>query len=233
MSITFYINLPRLFKYIKKNNIAVIWTLHDCWSFTGQCPYFDMANCYKWLDGCHDCAQFREYPSAKIDMTKLMYKLKRKWFTNINNCKIITPSKWLADLVKRSYLKNYDVRVIHNGIDLNIFKPRENNLREKYNIPENKFIILGCSFAWGFRKGQDVFIKLAQDLDEKKFQIVMVGTDNKNLPGNIIQIPITFSQYELAEIYSGSDVLANPTREENYPAEYQSNAMITKILRMH
>ena len=120
-------------------------------------------------------------------------------------------------LSKGFSLKDYSAKINFNGIDLNIFKPRENNLREKYNIPENKFIILGCSFAWGFRKGQDVFIKLAQDLDEKKFQIVMVGTDNKNLPGNIIQIPITFSQYELAEIYSGSDVLANPTREENYP----------------
>ena len=52
-----------------------------------------------------------------------MWKLKKKWFTGIENMTIVTPSQWLADLVKQSYLKDYDVRVINNGIDLDVFKP--------------------------------------------------------------------------------------------------------------
>ena len=118
-----YINLPMLFSYIKKHNVPTVWTLHDCWSFTGQCPYFTMVDCEKWKDGCYDCPQYKEYPSTMYDNTKRMWKLKRKWFTGVENMTIVTPSKWLAELVRKSYLKEYPVKVINNGIDLDIFKP--------------------------------------------------------------------------------------------------------------
>ena len=42
------VNIPLLFNYIKKNDIKVVWTLHDCWAFTGRCPYFLVENCQKW-----------------------------------------------------------------------------------------------------------------------------------------------------------------------------------------
>ena len=118
-----YINLPMLFSYIKKNNIPTVWTLHDCWSFTGQCPHFTMIKCDKWKYGCHDCPQYKRYPSSLYDNTEIMWKLKKKWFTGVKNMTIVTPSQWLADLVKESYLKEYPVQVINNGIDLNVFKP--------------------------------------------------------------------------------------------------------------
>lgn len=120
-----YINLPMLFHYIKKKNIPVVWTLHDCWSFTGQCPYFTMVECNKWRGGCGNCPQYKEYPKSLYDNTKVMWKLKRKWFTGVDNMTIVTPSKWLADLVKQSYLREYPVEVINNGIDLDIFKPTD------------------------------------------------------------------------------------------------------------
>lgn len=102
-----YINLPMLFKYVKKHNIRIVWTLHDCWAFTGQCPYFTIAKCDKWKKGCHDCVQYNsEYPVTRIDKTNKMWKLKKKWFTDINNLDIITPSKWLAGLVKESFYVN-------------------------------------------------------------------------------------------------------------------------------
>ncbi|WP_368255838.1 glycosyltransferase [Blautia wexlerae] len=120
-----YINLPMLFSYIKKHDIPVVWTLHDCWSFTGQCPYFTMVKCDEWKTGCHDCPQYKEYPSSLYDNTKMMWRLKKKWFTGVKNMTIVTPSKWLAGLVKESYLRDYPVQVINNGIDLNVFKPAE------------------------------------------------------------------------------------------------------------
>lgn len=214
-----YINLPLIFKYIKKNNIKVVWTLHDCWSFTGHCPYFDIAKCEKWKVGCFNCPQYREYPKSLFDNSKKMWKLKKKWFTGVKNLTIVTPSEWLAGLVKQSFLKDYPVKVIHNGIDLNIFKPTESNFRERYSIG-NKFIVLGVAFGWGVRKGLDVFIELSKRLDNEKYQIVLVGTDDavdKQLPKNIISIHRTQNQTELAEIYTAADVFANPTREENYP----------------
>lgn len=214
-----YINLPMLFGYIKKNDISVVWTLHDCWSFTGHCPHFDMVGCDKWKTGCHDCPQYREYPKSLFDNSKTMYKLKKKWFTGVENMTLVTPSEWLADLVKQSFLKDYPVKVINNGIDLEIFKPTPSDFRKKYDVG-NKNIILGVAFGWGKRKGLDVFIELANRLYKEEYQIVLVGTDDavdKQLPDNIISIHRTNNQSELAEIYTAADVFVNPTREENYP----------------
>ena len=214
-----YINLSLLFKYIKKHNIKTVWTLHDCWSFTGHCPHFDMIGCNKWKTGCYSCPQYKEYPKSLFDNSKIMYRLKRKWFSGVKNMTIVTPSEWLASLVKESYLKDYPVKVINNGIDLNVFKPTESDFRKKYAL-ENKYIVLGVAFGWGRRKGLDVFIELARRLDKEKYKVVLVGTDDnvdKLLPENIISIHRTQNQTELVKIYSAADVFANPTREENYP----------------
>lgn len=210
-----YIHLPSLFRYIKKNNIRVVWTLHDCWAFTGHCAHFEMARCEKWKTGCFSCPRYREYPKSYIDRSKWLYKHKKEWFTGVKELTIVTPSKWLAGLVKQSFLKNYPVKVINNGIDLSLFKPTESDFRKKYQC-ENKFILLGVAFGWGKQKGLDVFIELARRLDER-YQIVLVGTDenvDEKLPKNIISIHRTQNQKELAEIYTAADLFVNPTREE-------------------
>ena len=213
-----YVNLPLLFKYIKRHNIKIVWTFHDCWAFTGQCPYFTMAKCDKWKDGCCSCRQYKEYPKSLVDRTKTMYGLKKKWFTEVKDMVIVTPSQWLADLVKQSFLKDYDVKVINNGIDLSVFKPTESDFRKNHHL-EGKYIILGVAAPWTKRKGFDVFAELAKRLDDK-FRIVLVGISDeqsRTLPENIIGIKRTSDQKELAEIYSAADVFANPTREDNFP----------------
>jgi glycosyltransferase involved in cell wall biosynthesis len=177
-----------------------------------------MINCDKWKTGCHHCPQYREYPGSYVDRTETMYNLKKRWFNGIHNLTIVTPSQWLASHVKESYLKDYPVKVIHNGIDLSIFKPTKSEFRKNYNI-ENKFIVLGVAFDWGKRKGRDVFIDLAKKLDDR-YKIVLVGTDDKvdrQLPGNIISIHRTNNQHELVKIYSAADVFVNPTLEDNFP----------------
>ncbi len=214
-----YINLSMLFSYIKKHNVPTVWTLHDCWAFTGQCPHFTIVKCDKWKAGCHNCPQYKEYPASLYDNTKKMWQLKKKWFTGVKNMTIVTPSEWLAGLARESYLKQYPIEVINNGIDLNVFKPTHSNFREQYGIPGDKYIVLGVSFAWGCRKGLDCFVEMAEKLGEQ-YQIVLVGTDDeidKNLPHNIISIHRTQNQKELAEVYSAADVFVMPTREENYP----------------
>ena len=214
-----YINLPLLFKYIKKYNIPTVWTLHDCWAFTGQCPHFTLEKCEKWKSGCYHC-QHKQALIPCLDMTKVMWSFKKSAFTGIKDMSIVTPSKWLANLVKESYLKEYPLYVIHNGIDLDIFKPTQNNFRSKYNIGESKNILLGVAFGWGYRKGLDVFIELAKRLNNEQYQIVLVGTDDSvdtQLPNNIISIHRTNNQNELAEIYTSADLFVNPTREDNYP----------------
>lgn len=212
-----YINLPLLFRFIKKQKVPVVWTLHDCWSFTGQCAHFDMVKCSKWKNGCHNCEQIHIYPSSYVDRTKTMWKLKRKWFSGLENITLVTPSQWLANCAQESYLGNYQTQVIYNGIDLSVFKKSHNNIKEKYGIPADKHMLLGVSFGWGKRKGLDVFNELAEKLDSTKYQIVLVGTNeetDKLLHSSIISVHKTNNQAELADIYSAADIFVNPTREE-------------------
>ena len=174
--------------------------------------------CDKWKNGCGSCPQKRKY-SWLFDRSAELYQRKRKAFSGVD-LTIITPSQWLADQVKQSFLKTCPVKVIRNGIDLEIFKPTDGNFRERYHIPTEKYILLGVAHGWSVRKGLDVFVELAQRLDSQKFQIVLVGTDeiiDRQLPENIISIHRTNNQQELAEIYSAADLFVNPTREDNYP----------------
>ena len=227
-----YINLPMLFNYIKKNNKRVVWTLHDCWSFTGQCPYFTAVGCEKWKTGCHDCEQINRYPSCSVDRTDKMWNRKKEWFTGVQNLTIVTPSQWLADLAKQSFLKDYPVKVINNGINLDVFKPTESDFRTKHNL-EDKKIILGVASVWEVRKGLDVFIELSKRLDDR-YKIVLVGTNDevdKKLPEGIISIHRTSNQKELAELYTAADVFFIPTREDNFPTvNMESLACGTPVL---
>ena len=228
-----YINIPKLFRYIKKYNKKVVWTLHDCWAFTGHCPYFDLVNCQKWKGGCFQCEQYKEYPQALIDRSKKMFALKRKGFSNVQDMTIVTPSEWLSSLVRLSFLKDYRVKVVNNGIDLSVFKRLETDFRQKYDCAD-KFIVLGVAFDWGIRKGLDVFAEFEKRLDKNKFKIVLVGTDEKideSLSREIISIHRTQNQTELAQIYSAADLFVNPTREENFPTvNIESLACGTPIL---
>ena len=210
------LHMGMLFRYFKKNKTKLYWTFHDCWAFTAYCPYFDMAECDKWKNGCHSCPQRKQF-SWFFDRSSLLYKQKKELFSGLD-LTIITPSVWLAGLVSQSFLGEYPVKVINNGIDTNLFSPRESDFRKKYAL-EDKFVLLGVAFGWGKRKGLDVFKLLAERLDER-FAIVLVGTNDeidKTLPSNIISIHRTENQTELAEVYSAADLFVNPTREENYP----------------
>lgn len=206
-------NLKMLFNYLKKQKIKVFWTFHDCWAFTGYCPHFDMIGCQQWKTECKKCPQRKGF-SWFFDCSKILHQEKKAVFEG-TDLQIITPSYWLADLVKQSFLKSFPVRVIHNGIDLNVFQNQESDFREKYHL-EDKFVLLGVSFGWDKKKGLDVFIELSKRLDER-FQIVLVGTNesiDKKLPSNILSIHRTHDQKELAKIYSATDLFINPTREE-------------------
>ena len=223
-------HLEMLFRYFTENQTKLVWTFHDCWAFTGYCPHFTMMKCDKWKTSCSNRIQKRDH-SWFFDRSHSMFERKKALFSGLD-LTIVTPSQWLADLVKQSFLKEYTVQVINNGIDLEIFNPTYSTFRKKYGL-ENKKIILGVSFGWEERKGLDVFIDLAKRLDDT-YQIVLVGTDDqvdKQLPPNILSIHRTQNQQELAEIYSAADLFVNPTREENYPTvNMESIACGTPVL---
>ena len=227
------VNLKTLFKFFKKNpEIKLFWTFHDCWAFTAYCPHYTMAKCYKWQSECSHCKLRKEY-SWFFDKSKKLFNRKKELFTGLN-LTIVTPSKWLAEEVKKSFMKDYPVKVINNGIDLSVFKPTESDFREKHGIDKDKFLLSGVAFGWGERKGVDVFIELSKRLDKNKYAIVLVGGNaetDKLLPKDIISIHRTQNQTELAEIYSSCDLFVNPTREEVLGlVNIEANACGTPVL---
>lgn len=213
-----WINYELLFKYLAAEDKKVIWTLHDCWAFTGHCSYFSLLECGRWKTKCADCPGLSEYPKCytKGDVER-NYLRKKQAFTSIKEMSVITPSKWLAGLVKQSYLGKYDVEVINNKIDRNIFKPTPSDFREKYGL-ENKIIVLGVSNVWSEHKGYYDFLRLAEILDDR-FAVVLVGLTEKQiaeLPSRIIGIKRTNDEKELAAIYTASDYYVNASKSETF-----------------
>ncbi len=213
----YYLHLPTLFNFLAVYDKPVVWTLHDCWAFTGHCAHFDYIGCDKWKTGCYQCPQKRKYPASFVlDQSKRNWNEKKELFTSIRDMTIVTPSQWLADLVKESFLQKYPVKVIHNGIDLSVFKPTPSTWKEDHGI--NKPIVMACAAAWGQRKGFKDVLKIADLLPE--YQIVIVGISKNqadSLPEDIIGIQRTENVNELVQIYSAADVFINPTYEDNFP----------------
>lgn len=216
----YYINIEILFEYLKKCNKKIIWTLHDCWTFTGHCAYFDFYGCNKWESGCEGiCACKKDYPTTLLlSRAEKNYQIKKSLFTGINNLTIVTPSQWLASLVKKSFLSEYNVKVIHNGVNTDVFKPTPSEIKSIYSIGDKK-IILGVASIWDRRKGLETFIELSKQIEDD-YKIILIGLNKeqiKKLPNTIIGIERTNSTKELAEFYSAADVFLNPTLEDNYP----------------
>lgn len=215
----YYINIEILFDYLKTCDKKIIWTLHDCWAFTGHTAYCDAVHCEKWKTGCNHCPQHKEYPQSYIDRSKINWKRKKDIFSSVPGLRIVTPSHWLKGLVKDSFLKEYDTDVIHNGIDTSQFYPLKNDFREVYGIG-NRVMLLGVATIWDDMKGYSDFIALSHRLPFDKYSIVLVGLtekQRKELSTKIIGIERTASVKELAQIYSAADLFLNLTYCDNYP----------------
>ena len=216
----FYLHIELLFNYIKERDIPVIWTFHDCWPLTGHCAYFDYAKCNKWTSQCYDCPIYRsDYPySLLCDNSYNNFLSKKSCFNGVSNLTIVTPSQWLADIVKKSYLKDYPCKVIFNGINLELFSPQN-----KYAIASSHKIILGVANVWAKRKGIHDFYQLA-DILPSQYKIVLIGVNKQqkkyiehNYSSRILPIMYTNNQQELAQWYSQAYAYVNPTYEDNFP----------------
>lgn len=215
----YYLNYKVLFEYLVTIDTPIVWTLHDCWTMTGHCAHFDAAGCEKWKSGCFDCPLKGEYPkSILLDRSARNYALKRKLFSSLKNATIVPVSNWLEDIVKESYLGNYTINVINNGVDIDIFRPQEGTeLRSKLGIG-NKTVLLGVATAWGRKKGLYDYIELSKYIPDR-YQIILVGIDDnrkKELPSKIIAIERTNSQHQLASLYSLADIVLNLSYEETF-----------------
>lgn len=216
----YYLHIGVLFRYLKESNKPVVWTFHDCWPFTGHCSYFDRVNCIRWQSGCYNCPLKKGYPASWfLDNSRSNYKLKREIFGELRNLTLVSPSEWLSKHLHNSFLHNYPIKIINNGVDLENFKPINPEIaRQRYHLTGKK-IVLGVANIWSSRKGFDDFVELRNLLDSK-IEIVMVGLSSnqiKRLPPGVKGISKTDSLEELSALYSAADVFVNPTWVDNFP----------------
>ena len=191
-----------MFEYLKTAGKPVVWTLHDCWPYTGHCAFYDYTGCDGWKAGCKNCTQYRKtYPYALFkNNTRRNYERKKEAFTGVPDLTIVVPSRWLGEEVKQSFLKEYPVQVIPNGIDRSRFCPVESDLRSRLGL-DKKFVVLGVANIWERRKGLEYFVELSRRLPED-VQIILIGLSKKQLkeiPSNIIGLERTSSVEELAQ----------------------------------
>lgn len=219
----FYLNIEVLMKYLSECGKPVIWTMHDCWAFTGHCAHYDAIGCEKWKSGCdRNCPGLNKYPytfTAKnvarnyADKNRLFHLFQKNQLT------IVTPSYWLREQLRQSFLKDQDIRTIHNGIDLSIFHPISSDFRMKNHL-ENSYIYLAVGSGWYKEKGLDDLAKLSHDLrDDQKLVIVGIKKNQeKDFDNNhTIFIPRTENMNELCGLYSTADALLNLTYEDTFP----------------
>lgn len=212
-----YINIKMLFEYINKHSIPVVWTLHDCWAFTGHCPHFDYAGCDKWKTGCHHCPLKKGYPvSWFFDRSKRNYNDKKQLFTSVKRMHLVTPSRWLKELAEESFLGKYPVTVVNNAFDTQAFKYEPSDLRQELGL-ENKFVILGIVSNLNSAKGGQYFLELSKMLkDDEHILLVSLEDGYEQLPSNITAVGRTESTKELSKYYSMADVFVNPSLQESF-----------------
>ena len=215
-----YLNYPYLFSYLNRSNIPVLWTLHDCWSFTGHCTYYSDINCVRWKTKCFECPKRANYPkSIFLDRSTRNFELKKGLFSVIKNLKLITVSNWLRQEVKQSFLGDQNILTIHNGVDTSIFHPGYDFsvLDEKYRL-QDKFVAVAAATAWSPTKGLADYLSLSGLLKNDEV-MVLIGLDEKTiaqLAPNMIGIRRTESQQELARWYNRADVVLNLSTQETF-----------------
>lgn len=210
-------NTETIFRYLKEQNIPIVYTFHDCWAFTGYCTYYDDPACTAYQTVCSNCPVFHRY-SWFIDHSRENFLRKKEALTGIENLTIVTPSAWMKDQVKTSFLKDRPCVVIPNGIRTDLFHPDSQDVRKRLNLGDRS-IVLALALTLSRAKGWEDLLQLADILPDH-FQLVLVGVPEKarKLAGNkIICLPRTADQRELAALYSAADVFVNPTHEDNFP----------------
>lgn len=216
----YFVNIDPVIKYLKKKKIKTIWTFHCEFMYTGKCGY--SYDCNKWKNKCGKCSKVKEYPASLFfDFTKVMFDWKKRLFADFYNLKIVTPSHWLAERVRHSFLKDKEIQVIHNGIDtVNVFHPRSfKHLLKKHNLGDEKIVLAVAPNLMEERKGGKWVLELAKRCINENVKFILIGIDdlNSSFDHNIIALGRTSNQIELAEYYSMADVFVICSKKENFP----------------
>ena len=216
----YYVNMFKLIDFLKKNKIKTVITMHDEFLYTGKCGC--TYSCEKWETHCNGCILLKDYPkSLFFDCSSKMFDAKKKAFCGFSNLIIVTPSKWLLDRVKKSFLDDKNSVVINNGIDVkNVFRPSPfDDLKEKHGLKDEKIVLSVAQNFMNEHKGGKYILELAKLLKEENIKFILIGISDSSLElgENVIAISRTDNQNELAKYYSMADIFIICSKQENFP----------------
>ena len=210
----YFLNYPELCDYLAASGKPVIWTVHDCWLYTGHCYHYASAGCDRWQTECHDCPCKTRFPASYVlDRSRRNYRLKKQCFTSLPNFTLVVVSDWMKAELAKAFLADVPCLTIHNGIDTQVFSPEE-------NPAGSEVYYLAVASIWLKEKGLGDLAELAGLLapDEK---LVVVGkmseAQKRSLPEKVVTIERTADVGALVHLYSGATALVNPTWQDNYP----------------
>ncbi len=216
----YFVNHKPLLTYLQKKQIKVVWTFHCEYMYTGKCGH--AYECEKWKTECGNCPAVRDYPkSLYLDFTRKMFRDKKRLLENMDFT-IVTPSKWLADRVRMSFLKSKEIIVIHNGIETEtVFYPREqadiDELKGRYGLDGKKIVLSVAPNIMDERKGGKTVLEVSNRFIGEPVHFVLVGAEqDKTIDDNVTLIKQTANQDELALWYSAADVFLICSKRETF-----------------
>ncbi|GAB3459606.1 glycosyltransferase family 4 protein [Massilia terrae] len=215
----YFVNYFRLIEYLKKRNIPVVWTLHCEMAYTGRCGY--AFGCDQWKTACQKCPQLNDYPrSLLFDRSAVQFERKKNLLSDMDRITFAPVSNWLHDRLTQSFLKNKQATVVHNGINTaEIFYPRDTADLVRRHQLEGRYIALSVApDLMSERKGGSWVLEIAKRSLGKPITFVMIGVVEKltDLPPNVIVLPPTRDQNELARYYSLADVFLLTSQSETF-----------------
>lgn len=212
----YYLNIQILFDFLKDYNRPVVWTLHDCWAFTGHCAYY--GNCVEWQNGCLSCpgGARKSYPESFVNRSGRNLKLKKNLFLKPDRLTLVPVSYWLEGEVRKSFLSGCDIQTIQNGVDLDRFSYEAGDLRDRLNI-KDKYTVVCSAARWDARnKGYARIKKTAEKLgDSYRFVIIGEKIPYGKMPENMIAVgSVDFES--LKKYYSMADLFLNASNQETF-----------------
>lgn len=201
------LNYEMFFSYLKEKQIPVVWSFFDCWPFTGKCTHFVANGCRKWETECSNCPQLHSSGSITwfFDKTRKMYNLKKKWISGLKSLDVIVCSNWLKSEVQKSFLKEHEIHMIYNWIDMSKFSEiHDNSTYEKYGLDKSKQIIVSVSALWDDKNTRYTDALRLAEILPSEYQLVLVGKkeSQKELLPNMKHIDFVAGTHELSKLYS-------------------------------
>ncbi len=210
-----YIHLNMLLRHLAKHDIHTVISLHDCWFYTGGCFHYTAAGCDRWQKSCGNCPKKKwDTPAMLFDCSARILRDRIKYLNQIRDLTAVGVSDWISDEFRKSKIKAKRVLTIHNGVNLEVFKPVELNFKKRLGI-EDKFVILGPASKWLSDINKETLNFFIKRMPSDTVLLLFGCTEHdSNLPENVIQIEYTRNSVELAALYSSVDVMVNCSRED-------------------